>query len=63
MIVYQVGAIVGMARYVGHKVAHVKPHGTLGNAAVNLSVQNEWVKYNDVGHSHECDDAAAYFSP
>ena len=33
MIVYQVGAIVEMARYVGHKVAHVKPHGTLGNAA------------------------------
>lgn len=32
MIVYQVGAIVEMARYVGHKVAHVKPHGTLGNA-------------------------------
>lgn len=33
MIVYQVGAIVEMARYVGHRVAHVKPHGTLGNAA------------------------------
>jgi UPF0271 protein len=33
MIVYQVGAIAEMARYVGHRIAHVKPHGTLGNAA------------------------------
>lgn len=33
MIVYQVGAIAAMARHVGHRIAHVKPHGTLGNAA------------------------------
>lgn len=33
MIVYQVGAIAQMARHVGHRIAHVKPHGTLGNAA------------------------------
>ncbi|MBL8698766.1 MAG: LamB/YcsF family protein [Alphaproteobacteria bacterium] len=33
MLVYQIGAICQMATYVGHRVAHVKPHGTLGNAA------------------------------
>jgi UPF0271 protein len=33
MIVYQVGAIAQMARHVGHRIGHVKPHGTLGNAA------------------------------
>lgn len=32
MIVYQVGAIREMAAYVGLKLVHVKPHGTLGNA-------------------------------
>jgi UPF0271 protein len=33
MLVYQIGAIALMARQVGHRIAHVKPHGTLGNAA------------------------------
>jgi len=32
MLVYQIGAICQMATYVGHRVVHVKPHGTLGNA-------------------------------
>lgn len=32
MLVYQIGAIRQMAAYVGHRVVHVKPHGTLGNA-------------------------------
>jgi UPF0271 protein len=31
MVVYQVGAIREMARFVGHAIRHVKPHGTLGN--------------------------------
>ena len=31
MVVYQIGAIREMARYVGHEIRHVKPHGTLGN--------------------------------
>lgn len=33
MLVYQIGAISQMARYVGHRIAHVKPHGTMGNDA------------------------------
>jgi UPF0271 protein len=33
MIVYQIGAIREMARYVGHEIRHVKPHGALANAA------------------------------
>lgn len=32
MIVYQFGALAQMARLVGHRVTHLKPHGTLGNA-------------------------------
>ena len=31
MIVYQVGALQAMAKVVGHRVTHVKPHGALSN--------------------------------
>ena len=30
MVVYQIGALQGIARAVGHRVGHVKAHGTLG---------------------------------
>lgn len=33
MIVYQLGAIEAMARVVGHRVTHVKPHGAMSNMA------------------------------
>ena len=33
MVVYQIGALQGIARAVGHRVGHVKAHGTLGNLA------------------------------
>lgn len=33
MIAYQIGALNGMAAYVGEKVTHVKPHGALNNMA------------------------------
>ena len=33
MVVYQVGALTGVARSVGGRVAHVKPHGALYNMA------------------------------
>jgi len=37
MIAYQIGALNGLAAYVGEKVTHVKPHGALNNiAAENL---------------------------
>ncbi len=35
MIVYQVGALMGIARALGGAVEHVKPHGALYNSAVN----------------------------
>src|SRR5262249_44047955 len=39
IIIYQVGAIQAMAVSVGHKVTHVKTHGSLGNmAAVDASL-------------------------
>lgn len=31
MVAYQIGALMGMAALAGHKVTHVKPHGSLGN--------------------------------
>jgi UPF0271 protein len=31
MMAYQIGALMGMAALAGHKVTHVKPHGSLGN--------------------------------
>src|SRR5246500_4228263 len=31
MVVYQIGALQGVARAVGHRVGHVKAHGTLAN--------------------------------
>ena len=41
IIIYQVGAIQAMALSVGHKVTHVKTHGSLGNmAAVDSSLAN-----------------------
>jgi len=33
MLVYQIGAIQAMAHAVGHKVTHLKPHGSLNNMA------------------------------
>ena len=33
LIAYQIGALEGMAAYVGEKVTHVKPHGALNNMA------------------------------
>ncbi len=33
LIAYQIGALNGMAAYVGEKVTHVKPHGALNNMA------------------------------
>lgn len=33
LIAYQIGALQGMAAYVGEKVTHVKPHGALNNMA------------------------------
>jgi UPF0271 protein len=37
MVAYQIGALNGMAAYVGEKVTHLKPHGALNNiAAENL---------------------------
>ncbi|HET7597856.1 MAG TPA: 5-oxoprolinase subunit PxpA [Burkholderiales bacterium] len=33
VIAYQIGALQGMAAYVGEKVTHVKPHGALNNMA------------------------------
>src|SRR5260370_32605483 len=33
MVVYQIGALQGVARAVGHRVGHVKAHGTLANLA------------------------------
>ena len=33
MIAYQIGALQAMAAYVGEKVTHVKPHGSLNNMA------------------------------
>jgi UPF0271 protein len=33
-VVYQVGAIQGMAKAVGHRVTHVKAHGALSNVAM-----------------------------
>src|SRR5215467_13374427 len=32
-VVYQIGALKGVARAVGHRVGHVKAHGTLANLA------------------------------
>jgi len=32
-LIYQIGAIQAMARAVGHRVSHVKTHGSLGNMA------------------------------
>ena len=38
-VVYQIGALKGVARAVGHRVGHVKAHGTLANlAAVDRTV-------------------------
>jgi UPF0271 protein len=33
MVVYQIGALQGIARAVGHRVGHVKAHGALANLA------------------------------
>lgn len=33
MVIYQIGAIQAIARAAGHKVTHVKAHGSLGNLA------------------------------
>ncbi len=33
IVVYQIGALEGVARAVGHKVGHVKAHGSLANLA------------------------------
>src|SRR5580704_16705409 len=33
MVVYQIGALQGVARALGHRVGHVKAHGTLANLA------------------------------
>ncbi len=33
MLIYQIGALVGVARAEGHAVTHVKPHGALNNMA------------------------------
>ena len=33
LIAYQIGALQGMAAYVGEKVTHLKPHGALNNMA------------------------------
>ncbi|MBV8336915.1 MAG: LamB/YcsF family protein, partial [Alphaproteobacteria bacterium] len=33
MVLYQIGALQGIARAVGHRVGHVKAHGTLANLA------------------------------
>src|SRR6266568_3897687 len=33
MVAYQIGALQGMAAYVGEKVTHLKPHGALNNIA------------------------------
>jgi UPF0271 protein len=33
MVVYQIGALQGMAAAEGHRVTHVKPHGALNNLA------------------------------
>ena len=33
LIAYQIGALQGLAAYVGEKVTHVKPHGALNNMA------------------------------
>ncbi|GAD25316.1 hypothetical protein Gbth_022_013 [Gluconobacter thailandicus F149-1 = NBRC 100600] len=31
LIAYQIGAAQALARYAGHRIGHVKPHGALGN--------------------------------
>jgi UPF0271 protein len=33
VVIYQVGALTGMARSLGHRVSHVKPHGAMNNMA------------------------------
>src|ERR1700751_4859047 len=33
MVLYQIGALQGVARAIGHRVGHVKAHGTLANLA------------------------------
>jgi UPF0271 protein len=33
VVIYQVGALIGMARSLGHRVSHVKPHGAMNNMA------------------------------
>jgi UPF0271 protein len=39
MVVYQIGALQAVAKAVGHRVTHVKTHGSLGNmAAVDLEL-------------------------
>jgi 5-oxoprolinase (ATP-hydrolysing) subunit A len=38
-VVYQIGALDGMARRVGHRVTYVKPHGGLYNAIVTHEAQ------------------------
>jgi UPF0271 protein len=34
MVAYQIGALMGIAAMVGHKVTHVKAHGALGNVCM-----------------------------
>ncbi|SOC53817.1 LamB/YcsF family protein [Ornithinimicrobium cerasi] len=38
-VVYQIGALDGMARRAGHRVTYVKPHGALYNAVVTHEAQ------------------------
>ena len=39
IVVYQIGALQGVARALGHRVGHVKAHGTLANlAAVDRAI-------------------------
>lgn len=33
VVIYQVGALIGMAQAQGHRVSHVKPHGAMNNMA------------------------------
>jgi 5-oxoprolinase (ATP-hydrolysing) subunit A len=33
VVIYQVGALIGMACSMGHRVSHVKPHGAMNNMA------------------------------
>lgn len=33
ILVYQIGALIGMASFVGHPITHLKPHGSLNNMA------------------------------